>query len=263
MNVKDALCRAFCDSVQVNEVPDGLAIGTPFARNDGDLVGFFLIRGGDGLVRIEDDGMTLPALVATGLDLSKGARAQELEDMLKLAGANYDPASCGLYTPWMNEADIAGAALRFTSLMLRINDLQLLHPYKVANTFYEDVMRDIERRFAGKVKVTEKSPILADLPDFVADAVITGPGCPPLAVFIAVSDARVYDAVMGRTLARHVHQQNVRVAAILEQERGARLSLKAQQQARNYLDASPSFRAAGAMTLLEEMVFGSTQQAVH
>lgn len=263
MNVKDALCRAFCDTVQVNEVPDGLAIGTPFARYDGDLVGFFLIRGADGLVRIEDDGMTLPGLIASGLDLSRGSRAQELEGMLKSAGAVFDQESCGIYTPWMQEEEIAGAALRFTSLMLRISDLQMLHPDKVTNTFYDDVMGDIERRFASKVNVVEKSPITADLPDFVADAIITGPGGPPLAVFVAVSDARVFDAVMGRTLARHVHNVPVRVAAILEQERGSRLSLKAQQQARNYLDASPSFRAPGAMIRLEEMVFGDMSRAVH
>jgi len=56
-------------------------------------------------------------------------------------------------------------------------------------------------------------------------------------------------------LARFKHHKPLRVAAVLESERTKGLSMKAQQRARNHLDAAPSFQGdiQGAMDKLAEL----------
>lgn len=266
MNLRDKLCAAFCESLQIHEVPAGLAVGTPFDRGDGDKVGFFLIRGPNGQWRIEDDGMTVAMLSASGVDVGSGERASEFQRMLMASGASYDAESGELHTAWLRDEDIAAAALRFTGLMVRILELQMLHPAKVANTFREDVLCALRRQFQDKpVVIHEDWPILPDIREFLADAVLVTPNRNSLAVFIATSDARIHEAVAARTLAKYRFNHAVQVATVIDAERSKYISIKAQQRARNYLDAAPSFVGdeVGSMLRLEEMWLGNSVSALH
>ena len=40
--MKDQLCKAFCDNVQVRRVPAGLAVSTSFLSPEGDRIGFYV-----------------------------------------------------------------------------------------------------------------------------------------------------------------------------------------------------------------------------
>ena len=59
--MKKELCEAFCEALNVVEVPAGLAVGTAFLKEDGDRIGFYVI-GPDkkGHFFIQDDGTTVP-----------------------------------------------------------------------------------------------------------------------------------------------------------------------------------------------------------
>ena len=42
--MKEALCRAFCGDLTLTDVPAGYAVSTTFQRDDGDSVGFYIVR---------------------------------------------------------------------------------------------------------------------------------------------------------------------------------------------------------------------------
>lgn len=204
-------------------------------------------------------------LIASGVNVESGERSGEFGRLLNEAHAEYDPTSGTIRTSWLQGTEIAGAALRFTALLIRVFELRMLHPEKVASTFREDVIAAIRDRFEGRVEIDIDAPVAPELAEFVADVVLTSPDSEPVAIFIATGDTRIYEAVMMRTIARYRLQKKVRVAAVLESERPKGVSVKAQQRAHNYLDASPSFSGdqAGAMTRIEEMLIGSPPAPMH
>ncbi len=255
MNIREQLCAAFCETLSVREVPSGVAVGTAFERPDGDRVGFYLVRGTSGMWRIEDDGSTIPSLLSAGINIQAGQRALEFQRMLQDAGAELDEEDLELRTAWIDESAIPEAALRFTTLLIRVFDFWLVNPEKVANTFKDDALALIRHTFSD-AEVEFNEPISPVFADFVADAVVRYDGNPPLAIYIATSDSRVYEAVLLRTIIRFQYKLEYKVAAIIESEKPKFISLKVQQRARNHLDASPSFTgdAVGAMARLAEIV---------
>ena len=89
--MKDEICEAFCGAITVREVPVGLAVGTAFRGEDGDTIGFYVIRdpGNRDRIRIEDDGMTIPMLEASGVDISEGPRAEAFAGLLAEHGVEH------------------------------------------------------------------------------------------------------------------------------------------------------------------------------
>lgn len=260
MNIRDTLCAAFCAGLQIHKVPAGLAVGTPFDRGDGDKIGFYLIKGPGNTWRLEDDGMTVAMLVASGVDIETGERAVEFERMLAVASAVYDREGGDVHTAWLASEDVPAAALRFTSLLIRVMELNMLHPEKVAHTFRQDVLAALHQRFDHRADVEEGTSVLPELREFQADAMLNMAGAEPLAVFIATSDARIHEAVAARALARYQFRRPLRVAAVIDGERSKYITVKAQERARNYLDAAPSFIGdeAASMTRIEEMWLGTS-----
>lgn len=251
MNIADGLCRAFCEGIEIHNVPAGIAVGTPLVRPDGDRIGFYLIQNEAGLWRIEDDGFAVPLLVGSGVDIEEGERSAEFSDTISQAGATYIDGE--LRTGWLAEDAVPNAALKFTSMLLRIYDLVMLHPDRVRKTFMQDAMLAIREAFNGIAQISESAPISSGLDDFKADAILQHAGLPSLAVFIGTSDNRIYEAILARQLAKQFGHK-IKVAALLESEKPPGITLKVQQRARNYLDASPSFFGdkEGAMQRLIE-----------
>src|SRR5690348_18404075 len=100
MNVEEALCRAFCDGITVSAVPAGLAVSTGFEDASGDRISFYLTRDEiSGLWRIEDDGALVPTLVASGVNVFKGARAKLFQGLLAQGRIEFDESSGELRTP--------------------------------------------------------------------------------------------------------------------------------------------------------------------
>jgi hypothetical protein len=140
----------------------------------------------------------------------------------------------------------------------------LLHPDKVRRTFKEDAIAAFRKYFDGIASVEEDRPVAYAVSDFHADILLNFANSAPLAVFIATADNRLYEAMLARSLARNM-MLDVRVAALLETERGSTISTKVQQRARNYLDASPSFKGdeQGAMGKFAEMLGMSPTSLKH
>lgn len=256
MNLKAQLCASFCEGIEVQQVKAGLVVGTPFERGDGDRIGFYLVPGVDKRWRLEDDGMTVASLIASGVDIQSGERSADFKRMLSVSNVVFDPDSMLISSEWLEEKDISAASLRFVSLLLRLPELQMLHPDKISDTFREDVRNEISKYFGSERSLSWDAPVSPKLNDFQADAVLTDGNC-QVAIFIATSDTRIYEAVMARALHKVDRSDvSIRFAAVLESERPKGISIKAQQRARNYLDAAPSFRgdALGAMARIADLI---------
>lgn len=256
MNIKEELCVGFCSGLDVRKSKAGLVIGTPFERGDGDRIGFYLTQRADGAWRLEDDGIACASLIASGVDLLNGERAAEFGRMLASAAASFDPDSLFITSDWLAEEDVVPTALRFVGLLMRISELQMLHPDKIGSTFKDDVKTAISRHFAGSADIAWDAPVSENMKDFIADALVNHAGT-SAAIFIASTDTRIYEAVMARALSKAAQRDtHIKFIAVLESERSKSITVKAQQRARNYLDASPSFQGdvGGAMSRIADLL---------
>lgn len=77
--MKHEICKAFCDSVTVTELPCGFGISTTLFQIEGDPAGLYAVGPDDrGLWRLEDAGWLVPGLIASGYDLSSEQRKAAL-----------------------------------------------------------------------------------------------------------------------------------------------------------------------------------------
>lgn len=262
MSIAETICRAFCDELQVQPQPAGLAISTPFRGMDGDPIGFFAVER-DGLWRLEDNGLTVPMLVASGVNVESGQRSLEFQRVLEETGVAYDDEAGELTSGWVDTERVAETAFAFVTCLIRLQDLFLLQPKRVASTFQDDAVAAIERTFHNRAAIARDAPILPETADLVADVVVTAEGRAPLGIFLATHDAKIWQAVAARTIAVYQMRLDCRIAALFEHERPKNISGKVKQQASNRLDASPSFRGdpAGAISRLDELMFGVAPKA--
>jgi len=253
---KQSLCDAFCNELHFNEVPAGVAVQTGFLRADGDAVGFYITRHqlDRSKYRIEDSGLVVPMLEAAGINLEAGHRGEAFKRLLHEYGASYDEETMELHSEYVSEEDVPDQAMRFVALMLRVQDLELLHPSAVESTFREDATAALQERFGsdGKIKFAV-SPTTALDGMFEADALIDAANDRPLAVYFGTSDSRVDEAVMLWMDSQQAHR-NLRVAVMLEREKPT-LSGRTLRRAMNRVDATVAFRGdeAGAISKLERL----------
>src|SRR5438067_909353 len=80
----------------------------------------------------------------------------------------------------------------------------------------EDALKAIHSTFDSIGRVDEDASVDRSLSEFLADAIVRVPGAPPLAVFLAISDAKIYEAVLLRTMAKYEKRLDCYVAALLE-----------------------------------------------
>lgn len=245
--MKEQLCKAFCDGVMVREVPSGLAVSTGFAFPDGDAIGFYLSKAGEHGFALRDSGLVYPTLEASGLDLKNPARAEAFTALMREYGVQLDEDDREFGIVGVDEAHVAGAALRFVSFLLRVGDLLLLSEDRAASTFRHDVERMLREQLDGRAIVSEKTPLSEGLDDFEPDFTIRAEGRRPVGVFLGVSDARVLEALYMQMRAEHETHEPVAIIALLEREKA--ISARVRQQATNRLTAVAHFRGdeAGAI----------------
>lgn len=240
---KQALCEAFCEELEVRDVPVGLAVRTPFALPSGDSIGFYIVRDPSDLDmwRFEDSGLLVPMLEASGVSLESGPRAEAFKRLLDECGAEYDEESRELHSPYMSDAEIPAEATRFVSLLLRMQDFELLHADTVANTFRFDVEQAIKKRFGNVMKVEFRAKLSDAWDNYLADAVIKPQSGDPLVLFFGTSEAKVDEAVIMHYDLRAKGQKSP-VALVLETAKPANVSGRALRRAHNRLEAIPVFR---------------------
>jgi hypothetical protein len=238
--VKDALCQAFCDSINIHRVPVGLAVSTAFHRQDGDAIGFYIIGPNTtGHYHIEDDGFTIADLEASGADIESATRKEAFSHLLQEYGAFYEDRAGVLRSEPVQEPGISGAALRFIALLLRLQDLLLLTPERIASTFREDAMSAIRKAVHGRATVEKDAAVADMLEEFPADLVLRTEKRPPVAIFLAMTDLRVSEAIMLQMVAAHEARMPCSVVALVERQNS--ISRKMWQRAVNRLAAVPVF----------------------
>jgi hypothetical protein len=243
----ESICQAFCDSISLRKVPAGYAVTTPFLLSDGDPVVFFIIKSKSGLYRIEDDGTQVPALEASGVDLSAGSRADAFQDLLSAYSLSYDDDARVLCTAELKETDVAAASLKFIAAVLRLQDFMLLHPVIVRNTFREDAVAAIHEAFDGKVEVEENASISPQLAGYTADVVIGART--PIAIYLGTSNERALIALVVKMETEKYQIVPCRVLLLVERSKQNPLQEQTYSLAQARLDGVHSFRGVEKDTM--------------
>ena len=247
-------------------MPVGYAVSTTFRRDDGDSVGFYIVRDERraGLFRLEDDGTTIPSLEAAGVEFSTEARSEAFATLLDAHDVEFDENELILRTRLLREDELPGAAMKFVSLMLRMSDFLLLTREKVASTFKEDAAELIRQRLGDRAEIVEGEPASPSLQDTVPDMVLRAPSRRPVALFFGTSEKRVYEAILLQMQALYEAKEDVAVVALLETD--AVLNRDLRRRASNRLEALPTFRGdeIEAIHRIEREVLGpSILSTVH
>lgn len=242
MELKDQLCAAFCEELEVRNVPVGVAVRTGFSSIDGDAIGFYVTRHPQNpvLYRIEDSGLIVPALEAAGVNLDTGARAEAFARLLNEHGTSFDDDSFELHSEYVGVDQIPTEAMRFIALLLRVRDLELLNTENVENTFREDAEAALRQHLAGKAELKLHEKVSELLPDYIADVLIKGPSSTPVALYFATSDSKVDEAVM-LWMETKMNNIDINVALLLEREKPPQISARPHRRAINRLQVA-SFR---------------------
>jgi hypothetical protein len=240
--MKNEICKAFCDEIRITEVPAGLAISTAFRRSDGDAIGFYVIRNPlmPGLAHLEDDGTTIPYLVAAGVDFDTQTRSKAFGAILEEYGAQFDEDEALIRTPDMPEQELARMSIGFAALLLRLYDFLLLTQDHVESAFKEDAKKRIRDAVGSRAKIVEDEVVSANLSEVKPDLIIRADNRDPVAVFLAQSAQRVNDAIFLQMAALYESQDSLSVIAMLEADTS--ISTKLRQRASNRLSAVPVFR---------------------
>ena len=254
MNV-EMLCKAFCDELLVREVPAGLAVSTGYDWM-GEPLGFYIV-GPDraGLYRVEDDGTLMPMIEASVSSLDSPTRASALDEMLIEYGARYEEERGELTTGPLREEQVPRAAMSFVGLLLRLQDLVLLTPERAASTFREDATRAI-RDAIGKRATIRENESISPIVEFPADMILEAVGHSPVAIYLAMSDQRVLEAVVAQMSALYEARVSCSVIALLEKP--SSIGSKMLRYAANRLTALPIFEGDSqtAVQRIEREVLG-------
>lgn len=257
---KDDLCKAFCDDILIRDVPIGFAVSTGFRRNDGDAVGFYIAYDPDDstLARLEDDGMTVPILEASGADVTDGPRAEAFAALLTEYAVEHDEAENVLHTPFMPLDKLAREAIRFVAMLLRVQDFLLLTRERVEETFKADVIKAVTERFAGRAEIETDDVVSTVLRDYPADVVIRPRDGDPMALFIATSENKALEALVLSMQTQYVQRVPCKVMMMLETAKPPRIKERTLARSMNSFPVAV-FRGQEGLALdaIERQLFGS------
>ena len=239
--MKDQLCQAFCDEIQIRDVPIGLAVSTGFDNFTGDPIGFYISGPNEkGCYQIQDDGMTIFNLESSGADLDIATRATAFEDLLREYGFSYNKDEHVLLSSPLQLSEIAAKSLRFVALLLRLQDLLLMVQEHASSTFKEEALRMLREQAKSKAEITENEPVSSKLEDYPADAVFRSSGHKPVALFFGTSDQKISEAIILDMVARYEVKIDCSVVVMIEYD--ASITRKVRQRAANRLAAVSYFR---------------------
>lgn len=175
--IKESLCTAFCQDVDVAIRGDNIAVALPMAARDGDVMVAYLRPIAAGF-RVSDMGSTMMRLSYEN-DLGKllsGARAQLYETILKESGLSENDGEIYVDVP---ASGLTQGLFALGQGLTRVEDVGLWTKARVESTFYED-LNDILMSFLS-TDVVRKDYIAPSLPDaesYPIDYYIQTPGRP-------------------------------------------------------------------------------------
>jgi hypothetical protein len=217
MNKSD-FCAAFCSQLNLQEVPIGFALRTPFMKDDGDAVAIYIRKHATepGMFRLEDDGETIAYLESQGIDFDSETRMNALVDLLKQHNAYFDETDYVLHTGYLPEKDVPAHSVLFISLMNRIWDLMLLARHTVRSTFKEDLINLVEAQFGGEAKIRISEPLRPEMKDYVVDIIVESNDGRTLAIFAATSELKALEALLFTREQKEQNVSNTRSMLVLE-----------------------------------------------
>lgn len=249
--MKEALCKAFCSAMSVERVPSGFAITTPYSFDDGDPIVLYAITVRSGVYRLEDAGVQIPMLEASGVTIAQGTRGTAFEALLSEYDLEFDDDAMVVRSPATAEANVGAVALKLLAFLLRLQDFDLLTPEKVKQTWQEDALRSLHRRFDGVASVDEHVPIVPGIPGLPADAVIRfNSGGAPLAVFLGTSDAKGLEALVLKMELESYQHAPGNVVLLVERAKQNPLRERTYAMAQARLDDVLTYRGAEAESLM-------------
>ncbi len=213
------LCRHFCASVEVHEVPAGLAVSLPAEDAVGDRIGAYVVLD-QGAPYLADAGTFLADLDASGLDVLKGQRREFLDRTLRPAGAFVDEQTLEIRTPPLDAPPGPNEVIGFLSALASARGIEFWTREVVRSTFVEDAVAALRGRLGMVASVETAAPPSPALAEFPADVLLRPhDGGMPTAVFLAQSVDRLTEALLLWQEARMRMPGQLRVAALLEDAR--------------------------------------------
>jgi len=240
MNIKEELCKTFCNALSVQQVPAGFAVGTGHEAMSGDQIGFYVVGpNSSGKYVIEDNGLLIPAIEAEGAELSNKTRRDAFNSLLDEYSVQFDEDSGELKTDPVVEAQVPSMALRFTAFLLRAQDLVLMSVERAANTFKDDAIRILRDMAQDRVRIQEGYVVNDKLKELPADLGIISENRLPVALFFGTTESKVLEALL---LQSYAEKEQVPCSVVVMLETDSTLSKKSRQRASNHLDTVPIFR---------------------
>ncbi len=160
--MKELICKAFCESVKVVDLPNGSGFGISSSMFEahGDPVGIYAIPNRtNGKWRIDDSGWVAPMLSASGYDLSSTSRMQVFEEILERSGIKFDHDTFEIFADGIPEKEVPATAIRFFSALSKVAELGGWTQERVKSTFRDDVTASLRSILPG-VTITENAPLI-------------------------------------------------------------------------------------------------------
>jgi hypothetical protein len=233
--MKELICKAFCDSITVTELPKGIGFGLSSSMFEafGDLAGVYAI-GPDrqGKWRLDDSGWVAPMLTSSGFDLGAHSKFEVFLEIVSGSGLEFDADSLEIYIDSVNESDVPAAAIKFFSTLTRIAELAKWTTERIRSNFRADVAVSL-RQLLPDIQIKENAPADARVPDLLADLVLEAPSQRSVALYLAQSDVSLLEAMLLKAETAHLTDRP-KVVAIMEREKSA--PQKIRTRAHNRLD---------------------------
>ncbi len=265
MALKEQICRAFCENVHVTAFKGGLAIGTPYKNFvTGDPIGIYALGPRDGVYRLVDNALTIAFLEAEGVSLETASRREALSQILEQHGAAYDEEMSEVFLEGVTEEALPTRVLEFSALLLRLNDLVHLTVERVKNTFEDDLRSALRAEMEKRhIRYVEGQPVSDQLNEISPDMVFYPEARDAVALFIATSDSKLWQAMLLRVIADSEKHVPLSVVAVLETDTS--VSQKVRIQADNRLDAIPRYKSGPNDTIqrIARVVVGNEAATVH
>ncbi|MGP9818546.1 DUF1828 domain-containing protein [Salinarimonas sp. NSM] len=243
--LQEMLCKTFCTGFTVTPTASGFAVGSTFADDSGDRIGFFLSFDED-LASLEDDGSYLSHLVASDIAIDQGTRGQLLDSILDGCGAYWDRETYEIRTLPFPADQVGERCVGFLSGLIRVRDLELLTRNFVRSTFREDALIAVKELMGHAANIDQNVSVNDELHDFPADIVIRPNASLAQssvgAVYLVSSNEKLNEALLLRLELMRLERNDLEVIALLENQNPKIISSRHYQRAQNRGVVMPIFR---------------------
>lgn len=252
-NLQSALCRHFCADIRIIETTRGVMVSSGIVRDQGDRIGFEVVRGDNGY-HLCDDGAFLADLEASGLNFATGGRQQFLDGVLRTGDAFWDRDSLQIRTETYEGEPDAGRLIRFLTALIRAHDVRFWTKERIESTFKHDASAALMKSLKNVANVNEKSAIDEGLGDFPADLVIRpSSGGTNTAVYLVDTNDGLNEALTLWQEARLHNRGDVKVIAIVDDEKSGQLQRRKLRRMENRIDATTFWDPSDQKAVIERV----------